>query len=295
MAKLTSALIRRLISLPKPSRIMVIGEIDTGKSSLVKLLAQWFYNKNINVAIVNADVGQSHIGPPGFVSYGIVNRGSTSPFLTKRKGSYLVGKTSPYNKELVVSLGAQQCIRAACVDGAEVILIDTSGLVAGAAGLRLKCAKAVAVKPDLIIVLSTPAVEFLSNYLGSLGFVLAKFLPLREVQNKSTKERMRNRISWWNSYIGENPHISKVDLSKVRIYRWWGENRYANDDEILHGTVAAMADQAKPYLQLPCIWLSSGSGSNPSILLPFAQDYLPKTIWISSYKLGLSGTEIVSA
>ena len=68
MLKISAALSRELSDLPETPVIMVIGEIDTGKSTLVALIAQWFRENGKKVAVVDSDIGQSDVGPPGFVS-----------------------------------------------------------------------------------------------------------------------------------------------------------------------------------------------------------------------------------
>lgn len=107
---------------------MVIGEPDTGKSTLVALLARWFWSTSHKVAVVDSDVGQADVGPPGFVSYGFVERDITSLQSVTRNGSYLVGNTSPYRSTLSVMSGTYACVNAAQKQGADVILIDTCGL-----------------------------------------------------------------------------------------------------------------------------------------------------------------------
>ena len=43
------------------------------------------------MAIVDADIGQADIGPPGFVSYGFVEHDIESLQSVRRQDSYLVG------------------------------------------------------------------------------------------------------------------------------------------------------------------------------------------------------------
>ena len=53
---------------------VVIGESDTGKTSLVAALANALFSRDATVAIVDADIGQSEIGPPTTVGLGRVTR-----------------------------------------------------------------------------------------------------------------------------------------------------------------------------------------------------------------------------
>ena len=129
LLKVSRALEKEISILPERPVIMVIGEIDTGKSTLVAVMAAWFWERGKKVAVVDSDIGQSDIGPPGFVSYGFAEGPILSLKSVKRQGSYMVGKTSPYGRELSVLVGVQSCVKAAKDQGADVILVDTCGLV----------------------------------------------------------------------------------------------------------------------------------------------------------------------
>jgi len=311
LIKLSAALGKELSSLPERPRIMVIGETDTGKSTLVGLMARWFRSAPAKVVVVDSDIGQSDVGPPGFVSYGTVEQGITSLQSVTRNGSYMVGNTSPYNRELSVAAGTQACVREAQRQGADVILVDTCGLVKGVPGVQLKCAKAEAVRPDLIITLSTPGLELLTGCLKLLGFRVCSFLPLRGARTKSVDERRDNRVSCWNTYLGSRPRLLSVDLSRVKVRRWWGESRYVDVNQVPHGTVAAVRDPRHPDFQAACIFMVSKESEGwdggeaaegadraegcPSILVPLPQDYEPDVVWVCSYKLGLDGTRVISA
>ena len=44
------------VRLPERATVMVVGEVDTGKSTLVALLARWFLSTGRKAAIVDADI-----------------------------------------------------------------------------------------------------------------------------------------------------------------------------------------------------------------------------------------------
>jgi len=47
---------------------MVIGQVDSGKSSVSILLSNTALNNGEKPAVIDGDVGQADIGPPGFIS-----------------------------------------------------------------------------------------------------------------------------------------------------------------------------------------------------------------------------------
>lgn len=293
MASLNKALLKELSLLPDCPKIMVIGEPDTGKSTIITMLARWFRSRSQNIAIVDSDMGQSDIGPPGFVSYGIAEQEITSLQSIVSDGSYPVGKTSPFGKELSLVTGTRICVRAAQHRNPDAILIDTCGLVGSPKGVQLKCAKAETIKPDLILALHTPALVPLIDCLKSLGFHVRNFLPSKKAKTKSDEERKKNRISGWNRYIGNKPSLLNIPHSHGAVHRWWDENKYIDINQIPHGTVAAIHNPEAPKLQIPCIWYALKG--KPYILAPLPEDYELNTVWVTTYKLKLNRNTVVSA
>lgn len=314
---------RALSKLPERSRIVVIGQPDTGKSTFVALLARHFHRFSRRVAVVDTDVGQADLGPPGFVSYGFLedhvgpaehegqeryggrykqceqcqgqeglSRQPASLRGVMRQGSYLVGSTSPYGRHLPVVTGAEACVRYAEKAGADIILVDTSGLVSPRVGVQLKCAKACAIQPHLIIALSAPGTGPLLDNLGLLGFDVVRLMPGLHVRAKTTVQRRENRVGGWNRYL-HGALSFPLELSSVRVCPWWGETRYVDTGDMPTGTVVAVPDPLRPGLQIPGVWIQSGSG--PTVFGALPPGYEPGSVWATSYKLGLNGKQVTLA
>jgi polynucleotide 5'-hydroxyl-kinase GRC3/NOL9 len=132
---------------------LVLGTSDTGKTSLTAQLAGALAARGERVAVVDADVGQSEIGPPTTVGLGRV----TGPVGRLADAEMLalefVGDTSPvrYIREVAEATG--RLVRQALEAGFERVLVDTGGLVEGPLGMALKRAKVRAAEPDLVLVL----------------------------------------------------------------------------------------------------------------------------------------------
>ncbi len=292
---------RALSKLPERSRIMVVGQPDTGKSTLVALLARHFQRISRRVAVVDTDVGQADVGPPGFISYGFVGQCEGQEGLSRqpaslrgamRQGSYLVGSTSPYGRHLPVVTGAEACVRYAEKAGADIILVDTSGLVSPRVGVQLKCAKACAIQPHLIIALSAPGTGPLLDNLGLLGFDVVRLMPGLHVRAKTTVQRRENRVGGWNRYL-HGALSFPLELSSVRVYSWWGETRYVDTGDMPTGTVVAVPDPLRLGLQIPGVWIQSESG--PTVFGALPPGYEPGSVWATSYKLGLNGKQVTLA
>jgi polynucleotide 5'-hydroxyl-kinase GRC3/NOL9 len=128
--------------------ILVIGGSAVGKSSFCRYLAAALLAQQTEVAFVDADIGQSNLGPPATVTLGYpavpVDLAATST-----TAYYFVGSTGPIGRFLPLVIGTASLAREA--RGAFVI-IDTTGLV-HESGRILKNYKIEAVRPDVIVAL----------------------------------------------------------------------------------------------------------------------------------------------
>src|SRR5437879_6874327 len=136
---------------------LILGTSDTGKTSLTARLAGALAARGERVAVVDADVGQSEIGPPTTVGLGHVAGAVARLGDAEVIALEFVGDTSPvrYIRETADATG--RLVRRALDAGFERVLVDTGGLVEGPLGLALKRAKVRAADPDLVLVLQRSA------------------------------------------------------------------------------------------------------------------------------------------
>jgi polynucleotide 5'-hydroxyl-kinase GRC3/NOL9 len=146
-----------LRGLPEGGTALLVGGVDRGKTTFATLTARILADAvSGRVAVVDADIGQSEIGPPGTVGMAWARADALKLHDLKPAGVYFVGAfaPNPVVLELVVATG--QAVAAARAAGASRLLVDTTGFVAGPAARRLKVAKAQAVRPDLILAFGRP-------------------------------------------------------------------------------------------------------------------------------------------
>lgn len=131
---------------------MVVGASDVGKTTLVVQLASAFAARGEHVAVVDADVGQSEIGPPTTLGLGEVVHPITQLRQARVLALEFLGDTSPARQLGDTAAAAGRLVRRALSAGYRHVLVDTGGLVSGRLGVALKRAKIRAVAPDLVIV-----------------------------------------------------------------------------------------------------------------------------------------------
>ena len=137
--------------LSAPGVAMIVGAIDTGKTQFCYDLCMAGLEAGIPTAIVDADVGQSEIGAPGTVGMALVEKHVESLTDIKPRRLYFVGATSPGEHVMECAIGTKKMVDAALGLGAKLVVVDTTGLVGGWLGRKLKTYKTDLIRPDYLV------------------------------------------------------------------------------------------------------------------------------------------------
>lgn len=167
--------------------ILVIGGSAVGKSSFCRYLAGALLARQTEVALVDADIGQSNLGPPTTVTLGY----PASPVdlaATPTTACYFVGSTGPIGRFLPLVIGTASLAREA--RGAFVI-IDTTGLV-HESGRVLKNYKIEAVRPDVIVAVERRN-ELAPIRMANRHVPTIKIEPSRKAHGKDDYEKIEVR------------------------------------------------------------------------------------------------------
>jgi polynucleotide 5'-hydroxyl-kinase GRC3/NOL9 len=197
--------IERLIS--TAGVVMRVGGLDTGKSTVGRALAGAALRAGRRVAFLDADLGQKTVGPPASVSLRLIaaREDLSSERIAHPDALYFVGSTSPQGQLLPLVVGAGRLLVLAIAEGADLVIVDTSGLVSGIYGQILKYHKIEQLQPDAVIGLQRG--EELEPLLG----IIQRFFPSEvvalpvhpDVRPTSVDERARNREQAFNRYFSE--------------------------------------------------------------------------------------------
>ncbi|MGE3806721.1 MAG: Clp1/GlmU family protein [Gemmataceae bacterium] len=164
---------------------LLIGAPGTGKSCLARFLADEL-GKRGPTALVHTDMGQASFGVT--TCMGLQHVGRELPALL-----WFIGDTTPVGNLLPTVIGAGRLVDAAVRDGATTVVVDTTGLVDGAAARVLKYHKALAVDASLGVVLEHA--DELAPLRGALGGIcqVERVRPHPAARDRSAAERRRCR------------------------------------------------------------------------------------------------------
>lgn len=193
---------------------MILGDMDTGKSSLALYTANRLSAVGSTAAVVDADVGQSDVGPPGVIGLCLVESPTLSLMNRPLVTGYFVGDKSPSGHFLGMVLGTKRMVDEAEKTDADAILIDTTGMVQGGPGRALKEKKIEAVSPDLIVALQRGGeIEHLLAPLTDTCKILRLPVPTT-MTRRSRMERIALRGFSMRMHV---KNLKKIPLNMDRI------------------------------------------------------------------------------
>jgi polynucleotide 5'-kinase involved in rRNA processing len=183
----------------KPVTIFMLGGVDVGKTFTVTLLANRFFEQGLTVAVVDADVGQSDIGPPCCIGMGLLEKRieklSDVPF----HSLYFAGNTSPYRCTRECVLGAVAAVKSAKALGADIILVDSTGWIEGEDARWFKLYEIQKIHPSLVL-----AVEQENELEHILSHLTTEYITLQRsinVRSRTREERKALREEAYTSYF----------------------------------------------------------------------------------------------
>lgn len=199
--------------------ILFMGEKDTGKTTLITQIANHLFRGGARVGIVDADVGQSVIGPPTTVGFGEVTAELTRLSDAALRRFAFVGAITPKGNMLQHLLATRQMVDAALACGMEKILIDTTGFVAGHAGRLLKEQKIAAVSPDVILCAQRgdECEHILRQYARFARPRILRVAPAAECGTKSSAFRQNYRAAMFRQHFAAAREIT-CSLAEIGIF-----------------------------------------------------------------------------
>lgn len=151
----------------KPLKIMVLG-ISSGKTTIIKYLANNFLNSGFQGGMLDSDLGQQYCGLPTTLNIGPIKNSIVSGEDIDSESTVFIGATYPKgNYKFIVShyckMLINDYIKKHKQDGIDFILIDTDGWIKQEAGVVYKNFFIKTIDPDIIIVFHDDTIEELKE------------------------------------------------------------------------------------------------------------------------------------
>lgn len=199
----------------KPVVIIVLGAVDSGKSSFSTYLLNRLVAEQRRVAVLDGDLGQSDIGPVASVGLGVATKPVSDIHNLKMQNGFFVGVTTP-------SLAAKKAVKGLAAMKAEAetrevdyILVNTDGYVSGDDAVSYKLEVIKELRPDIVVAVQVQTeLESILSCLGGGGVMTVE--PSTAVCIRSPEKRRRLRERNYAKHI-KNGKLHCIPISQVTL------------------------------------------------------------------------------
>lgn len=242
----------------------MIGDTDTGKTSLAARLAGALATAGFRVGVVDADLGQSEVGPPTMIGLGRVEGPIARLSAATLVELAFVGATSPAGHLAATVAATAKMVTRARWTGFDRVLVDTSGLVTGDLGRALKRAKIARIDPDLLVCLQRgDECEPLLAAYDRAGRPAVLRLPAAGGRRRTPEERRQHRERALRAYLADARPVD-LRLGPVAL-------RTVEGAEAVEGALAGVENAAGETLGLGRVIRVDRSASAVTVETPVAE------------------------
>jgi len=197
---------------------ILIGATDTGKSTLAQFLISHLCQRGLKVGLVDADIGQSFLGPPATISLALFKSHPDWDILLSPPEIFFVGSTTPEGHFPAHLKGVRRMVDKAISYGPDVILVDTTGFILGEAGRELKRRKIDLLSPHFILALQKKdEIEpILEQYQENTLYKIYRMPLSEQVRSRSMEERRTNRTNKFRDYF-KSSVIQELAIEEIQI------------------------------------------------------------------------------
>lgn len=267
--------------------VMVIGAVDTGKTVLSCWLAERLAERG-PVAMVDADLGQSIIGPPGTVGWRMAG--------PQAEEFMFVGVTSPARRALGAVTATWRACERARRAGAAWLVLDSSGYVDGPGAVALKRAKLDLVRPsDVVLLADQPGrLEAIARSIRP-GEARVYHLQAVAPERKSLVHRREWRRERFAQYLA-GAQVQRIELAGRAVYGgrpWLWGGRWPRLEAHLSGLLVGLSDAEGIGLVIGLLRGVTDDGAALEVLAPPVELERVAAISLGMVRLEEDGTQIV--
>ena len=196
-------------------RFIVLGPVDCGKTSLTTMIFNIAMAQGLSPAVVDGDVGQADIGPPGFITLGSSDKQVYWLNELQPISMRFIGDIKPQHYAQLIVCEIARLVESAHGAGYKVVAVDTDGWVRDEQGLLHKAMLIEKLRPDAIFVLGEE-LKGVFKWATKLGIAVYEHSAPIYRRVRSREERRLLRSLRYRAYL-EGAGVVKLKLSEVVV------------------------------------------------------------------------------
>jgi polynucleotide 5'-kinase involved in rRNA processing len=185
--------------------VVLLGGIDTGKTTFGMQIAEAGRSRGMRVAYVDADIDHSTVGPPACVGLKFCEELERvdAESVARADAISFVGSVTPQGHAFALATATAHLVALARRNEAELIVVDTSSYISGVYAEVLKYRKLQLIQPDAVVGFQRG--QELEPILSTVGrFFSAPVTVLKVpsgVREQTVEERLSYREARFRSYF----------------------------------------------------------------------------------------------
>ncbi len=196
-------------------KILIVGDTDTGKSTLATYITNEALKKGYRPGIIDADIGQGDLAPPNAIGAAVVTEQVTDLRGVNTQFYEFVGNINPFGfEELIIK--AVKRILAKITTACDICIINTDGYILNT-GIEYKVRMAKEIRSDMLVCLGKASL--LNNFKARLDSSTVVFGRSPSKTTKSRIDRSKRRLSQFQRYFKEQPR-TKVIAKELRYTKF---------------------------------------------------------------------------
>lgn len=196
-------------------RVVVIGCVDCGKTSFVTSTYNALLSSGRRPAVVDGDVGQADVGPPGFVTMGA----SEAPvyWISELKPVMMrfIGDIKPHGHSSLIIHEIKRLAESAFSKGYDSVIIDTDGWIKDEPGINYKISLIEELKPEVVVVLGEELKDVFKQF-SKFGIEVYEIRAPRYRKTRSREERRMLRSLRYREFL-ENSGYTRLKINDILI------------------------------------------------------------------------------
>ena len=219
-------------------KAVVVGNVDSGKSAFCTILANLALESGMKTGILDADLGQSDIGPPATIGYGIVESHLVSLSEVTPALLYFIGYISPEPVTLRVIDGIEKLLNNA--KKVDMLVVNTDGWVLDDQAVIYKKLIIDSIEPDYVVGIGKESeIKPLLQLTKTSSFQISS---PSTVLKRSRDQRKQLREFGYRRFLTDGK-LSTVNTDKVQVFRSDGKMvNPKNVDQSLVGSLVGLLD-----------------------------------------------------
>ena len=194
---------------------LIIGGVDVGKSGYTLYISNKLISKGLKVGIIDTDIGQSDLGPPGTIGSAIMDKYYYNYVDIPLYNAYFIGDKMPTGHLLQIVIGTYK-LHKELVRNTDIQIINTSGFIRGGPAKALKVGIADVIEPDKIFVLDREGETRHIIDALSRKYEIVKLEVPKALKPKRIWERRGYRRYYIERFL-KNPKRIKLSLDEINI------------------------------------------------------------------------------